>query len=1301
MKNTRNKIVILTGMLILLVGSGVLAINQFFTAGMNASEALSIKATKEVALVDEEFEITLNEQGTLQTDSEQLNSSVLAENSPRDEKNLEKKISSTKIQLPIGLEFDAEKTKQLNEQSEKFTMSWDSDTRTIEIKWLEYQEKNELILAVEAKIPGTYELEAIRQFNDEKETSEKLIIQVKELLKDSTALVTEDQVATNFSESKILPAITKETITVGLDSPPAASEGTVANVTNQATFIAAMKDMSVTQINLMNDILITTGVANHYPGYALGPTMRNGKTLVIEGNPDGTGARRLDFQGLSMQFQFSAANQSMNLVLRNMKLNGTNYYGPFSNATNNTNQNNFNMYYHNVDYTGAQLTASYASKAYFSGNIKVDTAPSYVSLSGATLTSQDNFSLYKPDGTPATVTNQQNMEAGNVTFMENAHFWGRTTGSANFHVYGGGNFDVGKNAVIDLEVGGPSQWGESGSTNGWPAIYLLNGAEFRIRDGAKVNITTNKTTGIQSTGRGGIGMENNAKLIVESGAELNIDLDKTINSIQGGVYGDPIRMGTGGSVLVQSGGKLNLAMSNLGIIAIGYGHANYLSMINMTGSGSFNVEDGGSLTMKKTGTTATSGFNGINVQGAGGTVVIGKGATLDAELDGTGLSDVIHMASGSTFNFSDAKSVDLRLTNTNTASRLISMDGTLNVDIQNIMAWNRGQDILNETAARHWNPMYGIKTVYSGGNVTSTTGNSITSSVTTDFQTNFRTQNFTRLKFASIPDVDLVVNRPLTDNKTNPSSHVITGIAYPGAFIRLSLVDASGNPVANQSLLPTATIPSQIESEQGNVANNFHTKADSEGKWSISLPAGSYLEAGMRIKGYGFLNGKDASDTALVLDRTAPDAPVLNPIKDQDTTITGTAKVGSTVRAYSVVGDIQLGSDVIADSTGKYTITIPADKRPLVPYLEYYTTSSDHATDEEGNLTPNTSAKSNLQAVVDTTPPTADANPKEFNLADGPVILDQNPQNYVKNSLDNQDPIPGKTFSFEFVAGKGPDQIDATKIGGHSVVVRVFDQAKNYSDVTVGVSIIDDSVVSGVNVFLKATDFSMIVPEFNDLTTTELLHAELIKRSQAVAWNKVTGAPVQTEIGIDDGISGIVGSYNLSVRALDVTPATYLSKSVVGTVTGGTIEFFQAPKDVDFGSKEISSRKKVYTPTEDVSMIIEDSRGKTANWELYLKVGKDLTLDNNEAISLPGALRFVNSSNEEVEINDQSGLVHSQTGSLSPMKTTVSWNRSLNQGLLLRVNPGQATKGSYTGELVWTLMDTAENEKSSSATTPD
>lgn len=1300
MKNTRNKIIILAGMLVLLIGSGVFAINQFFTAGINASEALSIRANKETVLVDEKFDITLNEQGTLQTDSEQLDSSEPAADtdSQADEKVLEKEIASTKIQLPIGLEFDAEKTKQLNEQSDKFTANWDSDTRTIEIKWLEYQTKNELILALEAKTPGTYELEAIRQFNDEKETSEKLMIQVKELLQDSTAPVVEESIVNKSTDSLVQPVITRQTRAVGVDEPPVASEGTVANVTDQATFIAAMKDTNVTQINLMNDILITSGLTNQLPGYALGPAMRNGKTLVVEGDYDGSGVKRLDFQGLSMQFYFASANQSMNLVMRNLKLNGTNYYGPFSNYTNNVNQNNFNMYYHNVDYTGSQLTASYASKAYFSGDVKVDTAPSYVSLSGATMTTQDRGNLYKPDGTTAAVTNQQNMEAGNVTFMENAHFWGRTTGSANFHVYGGGNFDVGKNAVIDLEVGGPNQWGESGSTNGWPAVYLLAGAEFRVRDGAKVNITTNKTTGIQSTGRGGIGMENNAKLIVESGAELNIDLDKTLHRNYNGAYGDAIRMGTGGSVLVQSGGKLNLAMSN---ISNGYANASYLSMINMTGSGSFNVEDGGSLTMKRTGTTSTIPYNGINVQGAGGSVLIGRRATLDAELDGAGISNVINMASGSTFNFSDAESVDLRLTNTNTASRLISMNGTLNVDIQNIMAWNRGQDILNETAARQWNPMYGIKTVYSGGNVTSTTGNSITSSVTTDFQANFRTQNFTRLKFAFIPDVDLVINRPLTDNKTNTSSHVITGIAYPGAFIRLSLVDASGNPVANQSLLPTATIPSQIESEQSNVANNFHTNADSEGNWSVSLPAGSYLEAGMRIKGYGFLNGKDASDTALVLDRTAPDAPVLNPIKDQDATITGTAEVGSTVRAYSIVGDIQLGSDVIADSTGKYTITIPADKRPLVPYLEYYTTSSDHATDEEGNATPNTSTKSNLQAVVDTTPPTADPNPKEFNLADGPVILDQNPQNYVKNILDNQDPIPGKTFSFEFVAGKGPDQIDTTKIGGHSVVVRVFDQAKNYIDVTVGISIIDDSVVSGVNIFLKATDFSMIVPEFNDLTTTELLHAELIKRSQAVAWNKVTGAPVQTEIGTDGGISGVVGSYNLSVRALDVTPATYLSKSVVGTVTGGTIEFFQAPKDVDFGSKEISSRKKVYTPTEDVSMIIEDSRGKTANWELYLKVGKDLTLDSNEAISLPGALRFVNSSNEEVEINDQSGLVHSQTGSLSPMKTTVSWNRSLNQGLLLRVNPGQATKGSYTGELVWTLMDTAENEKSSSATTPD
>ena len=134
---------------------------------------------------------------------------------------------------------------------------------------------------------------------------------------------------------------------------------------------------------------------------------------------------------------------------------------------------------------------------------------------------------------------------------------------------------------------------------GWPAVYLLAGAEFRVRDGAKVNITTNKTTGIQSTGRGGIGMENNAKLIVESGAELNIDLDKTLHRNYNGAYGDAIRMGTGGSVLVQSGGKLNLAMSN---IANGYANASYLSMINMTGSGNFNVEDGGSLTMKRTGT---------------------------------------------------------------------------------------------------------------------------------------------------------------------------------------------------------------------------------------------------------------------------------------------------------------------------------------------------------------------------------------------------------------------------------------------------------------------------------------------------------------------------------------------------------------------------------------------------------------------------------------------------------------------------------------------------------------------------
>ncbi|WP_317946623.1 pectate lyase-like adhesive domain-containing protein, partial [Carnobacterium maltaromaticum] len=788
MKNTKNKIIILFVMLFLLIGSGVFAINQFFTLGIIASEAITIKTNKNDIFVNEKFNVTINQQEFLQTKNENIDSTGLMAKNQTSGEIQEQQFSITKFYLPEGLEFDSELTKQLNEQSDKFTTTWDSDTRTIEIKCSEYQTKNELILALEAKTSGTYELEAIRQFNDEKETSEKLMIQVKELLQDSAAPVVEESIVNKSTESLIQPEITRQTRAVGVDEPPVASEGTVANVTDQETFIAAMRADNVTQINLMNDILITSSIVPQYPENIMGPLMMNGKTLVIEGDPDGTGMRKLDFQGLTMQFRFATANQSMSIVMRNMKLYGTNYYGPFGNATANANQNDFNMYYHNVEYTGAQLTASYSSKAYFSGDVKVDTVPDYVSLSGETLVTQVNGTLFKPDGTSAQVTNQQNMEAGNVTFMENAHFWGRTTGSANFHVYGGGNFDVGKNAVIDLEVGGPSQWGESGSANGWPAVYLLAGAEFRVRDGAKVNITTNKTTGIQSTGRGGIGMENNAKLIVESGAELNIDLDKKIYSSYNAVYssyGDAIRMGTGGSVLVQSGGKLNLAMSN---IANGYLNASYLSMINMTGSGSFNVEDGGSLTMKRTGTTSTIPYNGINVQGAGGSVLIGRRATLDAELDGAGISNVINMASGSTFNFSDAESVDLRLTNTNTASRLISMNGTLNVDIQNIMAWNRGQDILNETAARQWNPMYGIKTVYSGGNVTSTTGNSITSSVTTDFQANFRTQNFTRLKFAFIPDVDLVINRPLTDNKTNTSSHVITGIAYPGAFIRLSLV---------------------------------------------------------------------------------------------------------------------------------------------------------------------------------------------------------------------------------------------------------------------------------------------------------------------------------------------------------------------------------------------------------------------------------------------------------------------------------------------------------------------------------
>ncbi|KEO45219.1 YSIRK signal domain/LPXTG anchor domain surface protein [Streptococcus salivarius] len=136
--------------------------------------------------------------------------------------------------------------------------------------------------------------------------------------------------------------------------------------------------------------------------------------------------------------------------------------------------------------------------------------------------------------------------------------------------------------------------------------------------------------------------------------------------------------------------------------------------------------------------------------------------------------------------------------------------------------------------------------------------------------------------------------------------------------------------------------------------------ADQDGNFSVPV---SGLEEGQTVS----VTAKDASNntsaptTATVAkadDKTAPDAPVVNPVKAGDTAVTGTAEAGSTVEVTLPDGT---KATATADQDGNFSVPVSG--------LEEGQTVSVTATDDAGNTSNPTSVT--VGKGTDTTAPSA------------------------------------------------------------------------------------------------------------------------------------------------------------------------------------------------------------------------------------------------------------------------------------------------------------------------------------------
>src|SRR5699024_6171232 len=135
---------------------------------------------------------------------------------------------------------------------------------------------------------------------------------------------------------------------------------------------------------------------------------------------------------------------------------------------------------------------------------------------------------------------------------------------------------------------------------------------------------------------------------------------------------------------------------------------------------------------------------------------------------------------------------------------------------------------------------------------------------------------------------------------------------------------------------------------------------DDEGNYTIDIPSDVKLDGGEDIKVVATdKDGNTSSEvTTTVEDTTAPDAPTVNEVKSEDTTIGGTAEPGSTVTVTIPDSTTETGT---ADDKGNYTVEIPSDVK-----LDGGEDIKVVATDKDGNTSSEVTT-----TVVDTTAPDA------------------------------------------------------------------------------------------------------------------------------------------------------------------------------------------------------------------------------------------------------------------------------------------------------------------------------------------
>ena len=662
------------------------------------------------------------------------------------------------------------------------------------------------------------------QAEESRQTSEQEIISSEEK---ETANTEESKVEEEMSVSNDEPSSTTETTENHseqvMENARSTKETGVQDVANWQEFIRAFSDPTISTIEISNDFEVPitpldnqtsllTGNNSNVSGAATFVYLIKSsisRTLTINGN-----GHQIDFGSVSLGMYPAThnSNSPWNITFNDLDVYSGNWWGFFQTTNLTIAQHSVsNITLNNINSYGNELIAPYYTNVNISGVVNNHITETYTSK-------------FRTNWRVNTV-NSVNLETRSLRIKENAELNLSSVNSGNLIIGLGGvnaNLTLEKNARINLESNGTSA---GDNANGFgSSIDIVNG-NLTMNEGSKINVVTTRNfsaLNLRST---------NSVVKIDNVSKININ--STSHTWESNAaHRNLVYMAGGSSLSIGEESEFNIEAKGRGAAAS--------NIIHIAGNAKFSV---------------------------------GKNGTLNVKSDSTSISQSLlsFTSAGSTFQFSDAKRVNLERTGaiagTSTSNGLINIagrTGLLDINVQSVKQWERGN--FNATANLSWIPIFNLNIRYTGIVPRIDTVSSISQETTDSFKQLFTTQNVQRILFEKIPDVEVTMD-PLTEGPNEINSYTITGKANPNSVIRFS----------GDSAIPSATIDSPDTSE----SEKYHTMADENGYYRYELPKDRRFTAGNTVTAYAFLNGKNDTASTIVEEKVVM-SPVdpLNPKTD-------------------------------------------------------------------------------------------------------------------------------------------------------------------------------------------------------------------------------------------------------------------------------------------------------------------------------------------------------------------------------------------------------------------------------------